>query len=104
MLLVDYTGPAWVDGTPNRPEAFLSAEDTARIGAAAQLLSNLPILNSSSITDNSYSSNVGDTTIEVHINIENVSSEQDIDDMINRVRDDIVSMSNQIGNPVLLNK
>lgn len=102
--LVDYTGPAWVDGTPNKPEAFLSAEDTARIGAAAQLLSNLPILNSSSIADNSYSSNVGDTTIEVHINIENVSSEQDIDDMINRVRDDIVSMSNQIGNPVLLNK
>lgn len=102
--LVDYTGPAWVDGSPTRPEAFLSAEDTARIGAAAQLLSNLPFLNTSSITDNSYSSNVGDTTIEVHINIENVSSEQDIDDMINRVRDDIVSMSNQIGNPVLLNK
>lgn len=102
--LVDYTGPAWVDGSPTSPEAFLSAEDTARIGAAAQLLSNLPFLNTSSITDNSYSSNVGDTTIEVHINIENVSSEQDIDDMINRVRDDIVSMSNQIGNPVLLNK
>lgn len=102
--LVDFTGPAWVDGSPTSPEAFLSAEDTARIGAAAQLLSNLPFLNTSSITDNSYSSNVGDTTIEVHINIENVSSEQDIDDMINRVRDDIVSMSNQIGNPVLLNK
>lgn len=26
--LVDYTGPAWVDGTPTRPEAFLSADDT----------------------------------------------------------------------------
>lgn len=26
--LVDYTGPAWVDGTKARPEAFLNAEDT----------------------------------------------------------------------------
>lgn len=27
--LVDYTGPAWVDGTKSKPEAFLSAEDTS---------------------------------------------------------------------------
>lgn len=26
--LVDFTGPAWVDGTKQRPEAFLDAEDT----------------------------------------------------------------------------
>lgn len=29
--IVDYTGPAWVDGTKSRPEAFLSAEDTQMI-------------------------------------------------------------------------
>ena len=29
--LVDYTGPAWVDGTKQRPEAFLSAVDTQNI-------------------------------------------------------------------------
>ena len=27
--LVDFTGPAWVDGTPSKPEAFLNAEQTA---------------------------------------------------------------------------
>ena len=27
--LVDFTGPAWVDGTKSKPEAFLSAKDTA---------------------------------------------------------------------------
>ena len=27
--LVDYTGPAWVDGTKSKPEAFLDATDTA---------------------------------------------------------------------------
>lgn len=102
--IVDYTGLAWVDGTPTKPEAFLSAEDTTRIGAAAQLLSNIPALNSSSITDNSYTSNIGDTNIEVHINVENVSTEMDIDNMVKRVEDDIVEMSNLIGNPILLNK
>jgi hypothetical protein len=29
--LVDFTGPAWVDGSKTKPEAFLSAEDTAML-------------------------------------------------------------------------
>ena len=29
--LVDYTGPAWVDGSKKKPEAFLSASDTAML-------------------------------------------------------------------------
>ena len=29
--LVDFTGPAWVDGTKAKPEAFLSASDTAML-------------------------------------------------------------------------
>lgn len=29
--LVNFTGPAWVDGTKSKPEAFLSAEDTAML-------------------------------------------------------------------------
>ena len=29
--LVDFTGPAWVDGSKSKPEAFLSAEDTAML-------------------------------------------------------------------------
>ena len=35
--IVDYTGLAWVDGTPNKPEAFLNAEQTA---ALRDILSN----------------------------------------------------------------
>jgi len=31
--LVNYTGPAWVDGTKTRPEAFLNADDTALLRA-----------------------------------------------------------------------
>ena len=34
--LVDFTGPAWVDGSKTAPEAFLDPEDTANIGMLAQ--------------------------------------------------------------------
>ena len=36
--MVDYTGPAWVDGTKTKPEAFLSAYQTQQIGALANSL------------------------------------------------------------------
>jgi hypothetical protein len=102
--LVDYTGPAWVDGTKSKPEAFLSASDTQRIGEAAELLANIPILNSTSTSATNLATNVGDTTIEVHINIEEISSDYDVDSMINRVKQDIVDVSNPIGTQVMLSK
>lgn len=36
--MVDYTGPAWVDGNKTHPEAFLSAYQTEQIGALAKSL------------------------------------------------------------------
>ena len=36
--LVDYTGPAWVDGTKTRPESFLDAVDTENIRALTNAL------------------------------------------------------------------
>lgn len=102
--LVDYTGPAWVDGTPMKPESFLNADDTKRIGEAAKILANLPIFNSTSNANTSMSANVGDTSIEIHINVENIASDYDVDQMIKRVEDDITSVSKPIGTPVILRK
>ena len=102
--LVDYTGPAWVDGTPNQPESFLNPQDTARIGAAAELLANLPIFNSTSSADNVASTNIGDTSIEIHINIDNISDGYDVDQMVERIKQDIVDVSKPIGTSVILNK
>ena len=102
--LVDYTGPAWVDSTPNQPESFLNPQDTARIGAAAELLANLPIFNSTSSADNVASTNIGDTSIEIHINIDNISDDYDVDQMVERIKQDIVDVSKPIGTSVILNK
>lgn len=102
--IVDYTGPAWVDGTPMKPEAFLNSEDTKRIGDAAKILADIPILNSTSNAQNAVSTNVGDTTIEIHINVENIESDYDVDQMIDRVKKDIVDVSKPVGTPVILRR
>lgn len=102
--LVDYTGPAWVDGTPSKPEAFLNSEDTKRIGEAAKLLSNLPILNSTSSASTQLSTNVGDTSIEIHINVESISSDYDVDRLAERIKSDIVDASKPVGTPIILKR
>lgn len=102
--LVDYTGLAWVDGTTTKPEAFLNSEDTKRIGEAAKLLSNLPILNSTSSTSTQLSTNVGDTSIEIHINVESISSDYDVDRLAERIKSDIVDASKPVGTPVILKR
>ena len=99
--LVDYTGPAWVDGTPTKPEAFLNAQDTQRIGEAAKILAQIPALNGAS---ENVSTNIGDTTIEIHINVENIESDYDVDQMIERVKNDIIDVSKPIGTSVILKK
>ena len=99
--LVNYTGPAWVDGTPTKPEAFLNSQDTQRIGEAAKILAQIPALNGAS---ENVSTNIGDTTIEIHINVENIDSDYDVDKMIERVKKDIVDVSKPIGTSVILNK
>lgn len=99
--LVNYTGPAWVDGTPTKPEAFLNSQDTQRIGEAAKILAQIPALNGAS---ENVSTNIGDTTIEIHINVENIDSDYDVDKMIERVKKDIVDVSKSVGTSVILNK
>jgi len=39
--LVDYTGPAWVDGTPNKPELMLNAADTPNLLNTIDLLHSI---------------------------------------------------------------
>ena len=99
--IVDYTGPAWVDGTKERPEAFLSAEDTERIGNAAKILSNITWL--SPTTDNStITNNNGDVSIEINLNVAQISSDTDIDDMLDKVKKEIVEIARPVGTTPIL--
>lgn len=74
--LVDFTGPAWVDGTPTKPEAFLSAKDTANMLEMAKLLRDMSLTDirqmNREMTRTTYSdiNNNGVTMGDVHITIE----------------------------------
>ena len=110
--LIDYTGPAWVDGTPGKPESILSAKDTENLIALTSLLEQMKqqglsirsagncvtsrVLHSNSIPDFSSvlanisnsqrrdtSASVGD--INITIPIEHVN---DYNDFVNQLRDD----------------
>ena len=103
--LVDFTGPAWVDGKPGKPEAFLSSEDTKRIGEAAQLLSEMQSWNKrQDLLENITNTIVGDTIIEVNVNVENVSSDYDVDQAVERVKQDIVDAANYTGSNIIIRR
>lgn len=81
--MVDYTGPAWVDGTKSKPEAFLNANQTSLIGSFAKSLERL-----SGTTSGSTFQGIGDCTIDITIG--SIGKDYDIDQAIAKVKDEIV--------------
>lgn len=95
--LVDYTGPAWVDGTPGKPEAFLNANQTAMIASFTANLAKM-------ISGKFPSSNVeAGSNCEINIDIGSIGADYDIDQAINKVKQEIVN-SAQFRNVTLLNR
>ena len=77
--LVDYTGFAWVDGTPTKPEAFLSAKDTSNIRAmlnAFDYVQSVPVMSCVDPSCFNNTTNVGD--INITINQAELKSDADI--------------------------
>lgn len=61
---VNFTGPAWVDGSNTRPEAFLNAKQTALFETLRDALVRVPNINSKD-TDNSENITIENLTIDV---------------------------------------
>ena len=70
---------------------------------AAELFATSPLLNSK-MAQNNVSSSIGDTSIEININVESISDDYDVDRLIQRVEDDINETARPIGTQVILNK
>ena len=91
--LVDYTGPAWVDGTKSKPEAFLSSSDTQNIANLRDVLSK--VYNSPKTSDNiSQNQNNGDTYYEFHITVEELGDKYTAEDMMEDMEKYILQKSN----------
>ena len=85
--LASSTGPAWLDGTPSKPELVLNAQDTKNFLALKDILAH--VMNSAGNTENTY----GNNTYEININVEKLTSDYDVDKVAQRVKKIIVDDS-----------
>lgn len=80
--LADFTGPAWLDGTTSRPEMVLNARDTENFIQLKDILSS--VLHN--LGSRKESEKTGDMYYEIHIDVEKMTSDYDVDDVANRVK------------------
>ena len=83
-----YTGPAWLDGTPSKPELVLNAQDTKNFIALKDVLSKA--IGSTSHIENSYG---GDANFEININVDHISNDYDVNKVVDQVEKRIVQKS-----------
>lgn len=85
--LADFTGPAWLDGTPSKPEVVLNAKDSANFFQLRDILRES--------LDGATSIQHGGDTYQYDIDVNNpqIASDYDVDEMIRRVEDDVYAKS-----------
>jgi hypothetical protein len=82
---VDYTGPAWVDGTKSHPEYMLNATQTQQFETLVAALSSMFSAGSSYLTTSQTAQKIGDAVYNFHINVDQMSSDYDVDQLIDRI-------------------
>ena len=82
--LADFTGPAWLDGTPTKPEVVLSAADTKNFIMLRDVLSKA--MGATNSTENSYAN----TEFNININVNKISDDYDVDKIITKVKKEII--------------
>ena len=79
-----FTGPAWLDGTPSKPELVLNAKDTQNFLALRDVLSN--VMRSASTLSNSYG---GDIMYDINIHVDKIEKDYDVDRVVDKVKKEI---------------
>lgn len=82
--LASYTGPAWLDGTPSKPELVLNAADTKNFLALRDVLSSA--MKSTSAVTNSYG---GDIMYDINIHVDKIEKDYDVDRVVDKVKKEI---------------
>ena len=78
--LADFTGPAWLDGTKSHPELVLNARDTENFIQLKDILSN--VLK----RDNNKAENSGDNYFEIHIDVERIEDDYDVEQLADKIK------------------
>ena len=82
------TGPAWLDGTPSKPELVLDSTDTKNFLALRDVLNKA--MGSTKSINNSYG---GDNIFEININVDKIEKDYDVDRVADRVKKKILESS-----------
>ena len=80
--LANYTGPAWLDGTPSKPELVLDSNDTRNFLMLRDTLSKAVSGTKSILNDNN-------TTYDIDINVDHIANDYDVDRIADRVKKQI---------------
>lgn len=83
--IADFTGPAWLDGTPTRPEIILNQKDSQNFIKLKDILGSLFNRNINN------SQNNGDNYFDIHINVESMANDYDVDKLAKRIKEEINS-------------
>ena len=98
---VDYTGPAWVDGTKSHPEYMLNATQTQQFETLVAALSSMFTNGNTPISQTSQK--IGDAVYNFHIKVDQMSSDYDVDQLIDRIEEKMIKAS-QYRNVTLVKK
>ena len=80
--LADYTGPAWLDGTPSKPELVLNAKDTENFIQLKNILADVA-------KDSKKGSSGGDNYFDIKVEVGEIGSDYDVEKMITKIKDEI---------------
>jgi hypothetical protein len=77
--LADFTGPAWLDGTPSKPEYILNAAQTERFFSLIDVLEGYD-------KDKETKKPSGDNYFDISINVEKLESDYDVEQIADKIR------------------
>ena len=77
--LADFTGPAWLDGTPSRPEYILNSAQTERFFSLVDILEGYD-------TDKNNNKSSGDNYFDIEINVEKLENDYDVEKVAEKIR------------------
>jgi len=83
----DFTGPAWLDGTPSKPELILNATDTKNFIALKDILSEAT---KRGVFNHEESNSVSDMNFDIDIHVDKLDSDYDVDKVIAKVKKEII--------------
>lgn len=98
--IVDYTGPAWVDGTKGEPEAFLNARQTSIIGDFAKMLERATVsIPSFPAFGESFGNSQSNSVVieQINVNVETLSDDADYEEVAARVGEVLVRQMSRSG-------